>query len=606
MPSVVLAWCRNRLSRRVTGDVRGRSRALGRQTLGGRLRGFPSVHRWSRPEAGALTLALALVLAACGGGDAMPTVAPATPTAAVRAEPSPTPTVVRELAWEDVVEQLRPSTVMIVAYFPETAVSYEGIGFGTGILYSDEGYIVTNAHVVEGAASLSVVAPGSTRERPARFVGVSPCDDLAVIQVDGLSDLAPATFGSSSELRVGEEVVALGYPFGAEIGTDITVTRGVVSKLDVQFPPYQSLIQTDTPINPGDSGGPLVNRRGEVIGITSLGVDPSVAEALNFAISIDEAKPLISELERGRNRHWLGMNLVPNTYEDYFGTGDGLVVAAVASRSPASAAGVQPAYLLTTLEGVSVSSLADVCRILRSHKDGDGLRAQFLNVTDTEVQVLEGELVIGEPTASAPLKVVARQPFAAGEPTTPPSSGVVTSGAWEFASADGDWFTGELEDSVIEVRDGAYHIVFKEGGWYRVIAPESIAEGGDQAVIADVQVVEGLAGLAVRFSLDNAGGYSFYVCFVTVHGEYGCGAFVDSEYVPLIDPTPSEVVSPGGVNELLLAVVGTRITFEVNGTEVASFEDTMLTYGVPGVYAEGYLEIPGEAWFDNVAMEVVP
>jgi S1-C subfamily serine protease len=136
------------------------------------------------------------------------------------------------------VAKLQPSTVMIIADFPETAISCENVGFGTGFVYTDDGYIVTNAHVVEGAAAITVVPPGSNRERPARFVGVSTCDDLAVIKVDDMEGLAPAAFGRSDELKVGEEVMALGYPFGAEIGTDLSVTRGIVSKLDVQLPPY--------------------------------------------------------------------------------------------------------------------------------------------------------------------------------------------------------------------------------------------------------------------------------------------------------------------------------------------------------------------------------
>lgn len=553
-------------------------------------------------------MALALALAGCGvlpGGGESPTPTPEPPAPTPTVEVVPSPTAPQPLAWEEVVAKLQPSTVMIIADFPETAISYENVGFGTGFVYTDDGYIVTNAHVVEGAAAITVVPPGSNRERPARFVGVSTCDDLAVIKVDDMESLAPAAFGSSDELKVGEEVMALGYPFGAEIGTDLSVTRGIVSKLDFQLPPYQSLIQTDTPINPGTSGGPLVNRRGEVVGINTLGADPSMAQDLNFAISIDEARPIISELEQGRNRLWLGMNLVPNLYEDYFGTSDGLVVAAVASGSPASSAGVQPAYLLTKLEGLSVNSMADVCKILRSHKDGDGLKVQFMNVTDTEIQILEGEIIIGEPTASAPVQVVARQSFAADVPTVPASGGSTTAGSWDFSMDDGDWYTGDFEDSVIEIRDGAYHITFKEGGWYRVAGPQSIASGGDQAIMADVRVLKGVAGVVLRFT-NNAGNLSFYLCYITSEATYGCGVFVDSQYTSLVEPKPSNLFYPGDFNTLVMSAIGGRITFAINGTQVAAFDDSSVSRGIPGVYAEGFSDVPGQASFDNVSMEVAP
>lgn len=552
-------------------------------------------------------MALALALAGCGmlpggGQSATPTPEPPAPTPTVEVVLSPT--APQSLAWEEVVAKLQPSTVMNVADFPETAISYENVGFGTGFVYTDDGYIVTNAHVVESAAAIAVVPSGSNRERPARFVGVTTCDDLAVIKVDDMEGLAPAAFGSSDELKVGEEVMALGYPFGAEIGTDLSVTRGIVSKLDVQLPPYQSLIQTDTPINPGNSGGPLVNRRGEVVGINTLGADPSMAQDLNFAISIDQARPIISELEQGRNRLWLGMNLVPNLYEDYFGTSDGLV-AAVASRSPASSAGVQPAYLLTKLEGLSVNSMADVCKILRSHKNGDGLKVQFMNVTDTEIQILEGEMIIGEPTASAPVQVVTRQPFAADVRTVPASGGSTTAGSWDFSMDDGDWYTGDFEDSVIEIRDDAYHITFKEGGWYRVAGPQSIASGGDQAIMADVRVLEGVAGVVLRFT-NNEGNLSFYLCYITSEAIYGCGVFVDSQYTSLVEPTPSNLFYPGDFNTLVMSAIGGRITFAINGTEVAAFDDSSVSRGIPGVYAEGFSDVPGKASFDNVGMEVAP
>jgi S1-C subfamily serine protease len=378
----------------------------------------------TRLRFGVLLFSVILLLGGCfGGGDSdeevqaaetatpvpTPTLPPPTPTPVPTPEATPTPTPEPELSWEDVVELLQPSVVMIRADFPETAVSYEGQGSGTGIVYSEHGYIVTNAHVVSGAAALTVSTPGSTRQRSARFIGVSPCDDLAVIKVDDLEGLQPATFGESSAERIGAEVAVLGYPLGEMLGLDLTVSRGVISKLNEAQWHFESLIQHDATLNPGNSGGPLVNKKGEVIGINTWQVNPEIAANIGFAISIDQAKPVIEQLQSGNNRHWLGMNLVPNFYEDYFGTDAGLVVAAVASGSSASNVGVRPAYLLTHLQGLSVDWEEDICKILRSHQYGDALKVEFVNITPTEIQFLEGEVVMGNPTGGIRLEIVHRE-----------------------------------------------------------------------------------------------------------------------------------------------------------------------------------------------------
>jgi S1-C subfamily serine protease len=385
-----------------------------------------------------LALLVLMIAGGCGGGE--DEVVAEQPTATVAPEPTepptptpePTATPVRELSWEDIVEKLEPSTVMIRADFPETAVSYEGQGSGTGIVYSDEGYILTNAHVVSGAAALTVATAGSSKERSARFVGVSSCDELAVIQVTDMSGLEVAELGATANERVGAEVAALGYPLGDMLSLDLTVSRGVISKMNESLWEFESLIQHDALINPGNSGGPLVNRRGEVIGINTVAVDPSMASNINFAIDINQAKPIIADLEKGTNRHWLGMNLEQNFYPEYFGTEEGLIVAAVASGSSASNIGVQAPYLLTHLEGLSVSSHEDICRILRSHNDGDALKVEFTHITNTEVQFLEGEVVLGKADGGLDVEVVRSIAFDGGQtPTANGDAEELTIGQWE-------------------------------------------------------------------------------------------------------------------------------------------------------------------------------
>ncbi|HEX3721394.1 MAG TPA: trypsin-like peptidase domain-containing protein [Nitrolancea sp.] len=519
---------------------------------------------------------------------------------------------------------LTPSTVMVRADFPATAVSDAEYGSGTGIVMTADGYILTNAHVVDGAADVTVAASGSNRERPARFVGISPCDDLAVIKVDDVSGLKPAVFGHSSQQQVGEDVAAIGYPLGSEIGTDVTITRGIISKLDQPLDPYESLIQTDASINPGNSGGPLVNRQGQVIGINTLGVDPTVATNINFAISIDQAQTVIPDLQSGHNKLWLGMNLGPNNYADYFGTDAGLVVEAVSAKSPASSAGVQPAYLLTQLEGLDVNSKADVCKILRSHQDGDGLKVSFLNITPDATQLLQGEITIGQAASTDSVKVVDSQPLGSGDETatgtsggstatsssgsatSTSGSGNVANASWDFSSDTGDWYTGDSDTGTVAISGGTYNVTFKQNNVYNVYTPSSVPTAGDQGVAADVTLKAGYAGIALRFSATSDNKWTYYDCYINTGDQYGCGYQLQDQYTAIVQPTASSAIKHGQANTLQMTVVGTTVTFSINGTQVKQFDDSHIQSGTPGLEVGSPTDSPGAASFDNVTAEYIP
>src|SRR3954454_3375972 len=196
-----------------------------------------------------------LMLAACGGGTpvaVVPTSAPtvaaptqvpatptvdATPTRVATETPAPTQTTAATstpvaLDNESIAEKLRPATVLVVAPFAETAIDAEGLGGGTGILYDKEhGYSTTNAHVVVGASAVKIAQANSNRTRPARVVGRSQCDDIAILQVENTEGLEQATLGDSNATKVGAQVVALGYPESFDLGNDLTVTDGSISKL---------------------------------------------------------------------------------------------------------------------------------------------------------------------------------------------------------------------------------------------------------------------------------------------------------------------------------------------------------------------------------------
>jgi len=337
---------------------------------------------------------VAMAVAGCGGGTATPsptaTPLPPSPTP----EPTPTPITVA-----GIVEALTPSTVLIYAEFPDGAAT------GTGIIYDETGLTVTNAHVVEGAAIVKAYVQGIDRWLSARLVGLSTCEDLAVIDVSG-EGYVTAPLGESDEMTLGEDVIALGYPLASELGADLTINRGVVSKLHAQwdeFAELQDLIQTDTAINPGNSGGPLVNMRGEVIGINTLAMDYTrtgrPVRGLNFAIASSYARPIIERLASGENLYWIGANAFINDPEvaDYFDLAveAGLFVYAVSDGSPAAEVGMETGDVLVTMKGINVYTMADVCDVLRSNPEGQAIPVQVIRGT----AALEGE-IWGEPLSA--------------------------------------------------------------------------------------------------------------------------------------------------------------------------------------------------------------
>ena len=185
-----------------------------------------------------------------------------------------------------------------------------GGGQGTGFIISSDGQVVTNAHVVEGAASINVMLSDGT-VKTAELVQQDPTRDLAVLQIEG-ENLPAARLGRSAEVEVGDEVLAIGNALG--LGDTPSVTTGIVSALERELQlsgnRLTRLIQTDAAINPGNSGGPLVNAKGEVIGVNTA--IAGNAEGIGFAISIDHARPVIETLQTGEvpKRPLLGVNII--------------------------------------------------------------------------------------------------------------------------------------------------------------------------------------------------------------------------------------------------------------------------------------------------------
>jgi S1-C subfamily serine protease len=257
-------------------------------------------------------------------------------------------------------------------------------GIGSGFIVDSNGWIVTNHHVVEGASALTVqLSNGKTY--PAKVYGTDTLTDLAIVKIDA-TGLPTAPLGTSANLQVGEQAIAIGDPLGQYPGT---VTSGVVSGLarsiDVSGGTLDDLIQTDAAINPGNSGGPLVNAIGEVIGIDTAVAGS--AQGIGFAIPIDIAKPLVKQAMAGQQlaRPWLGVRYQPldaglaaqNTLPVDHGawiTAGQSGQAAVESGGPAAKAGLKENDIITAVNGVAVDEAHPLIQLIASYGPGDSVK----------------------------------------------------------------------------------------------------------------------------------------------------------------------------------------------------------------------------------------
>jgi S1-C subfamily serine protease len=336
-------------------------------------------------------LALILTLAACNGAEEQvsPTPEAGGTAPAATASPEAVPTRTDEpLTIPDIVRLLRPSVVRIQtesARFDILGRPIPTQGVGTGVIIDDEGYIVTNNHVLRldgRLASRIIVTPSDDRAFKAEVVGTDAPTDLAVLKIDA-TDLTPAKLGDVSQLQVGEEVVAIGHAL--DLPGEPTVTQGVVSAKGrvIQERPYSIVdaIQTDASINPGNSGGPLVNRYGEVVGINTAII--AQAQNIGFAISIDLAKPLVQEIiEKGFvSRGFLGIDVVdvtPSVAASFDLPVDrGVGVADVEPGSPADRSGLRPNDIIVRLGDRAITSNGDLLQALTKFRAGDRVTVAF-------------------------------------------------------------------------------------------------------------------------------------------------------------------------------------------------------------------------------------
>ena len=282
-----------------------------------------------------------------------------------------------------IAKKVMPSVVGVHTY---GTYSYWGrqitnmeLGSGSGVIYSEDGYIITNYHVIEDATSV-VVTLSDEQEYEAVIIGADEASDLAVLKIDAGRKLPAAELGNSSELQIGELVVAIGNP----LGYDNTVTDGIVSGLNRQLSDYtdeMTLIQTNAAINSGNSGGALVNGRGEVIGINSAKLVASNAEGMGFALSIDEVKPLVEQLiTQGHvSRPYMGVTIdsqyqVDEETAERYEIPMGIMIYEVAENSPAKRAGLRAGDIIYKVNDTLIQSFDDLSELIDSSQVGDTLR----------------------------------------------------------------------------------------------------------------------------------------------------------------------------------------------------------------------------------------
>jgi putative serine protease PepD len=284
---------------------------------------------------------------------------------------------------EAVAKAVLPSVVKINVEGPQ------GSGSGSGIVLSSNGEILTNNHVAEVAENGGKMSvsfnDGSTAN--ATIVGTDPVTDLAVIKAEGVSGLTPARIGNSNDLAVGEEVVAVGSPFGL----DATVTEGIVSSLnrpvtvsegssstggtDTAYP----AIQTDAAINPGNSGGPLVNMAGQVVGInssiysssSSMGGGQAGSIGLGFSIPISKVLPVVEQLRQGQTPTHARLGVTVSNQQNNEGLTDGAAIQSVGAGSAAAKAGLKAGDVVTKVDNEQITSTASLIATIRGYRPGD-------------------------------------------------------------------------------------------------------------------------------------------------------------------------------------------------------------------------------------------
>ena len=372
----------------------------------------------ARPGVPRALLAAALFLASCSGStadsatDASPqssepvtsaasTTRPTTTTSAPTSTSSPAPSRGPDLYdVSDLVKQVRPGVVSVTQ--ERVRLDLFGIpeevpaGAGTGVVVDDEGLVLTNFHVIDGASRV-IVTSENGRQHDAAVVAQASARDLALLQLDEWDGLVPLPFADLAQVEVGDPVIAIGNALGLD-AADPTVSAGIVSALGRRVPSpagtMDDLIQTDAAINPGNSGGPLINAAGEVVGVNTAIIDR--AQNVGFAISIDTAASFIDRYRLGVGEPFIGVSMTdnsPRAAERFdLAAETGALIIEVAPGSPADNAGIEPFDVITGFGDRTIETTDHLGQAVLDSSPGDQI---IVDVVRGQ-QELELELMVGE------------------------------------------------------------------------------------------------------------------------------------------------------------------------------------------------------------------
>ncbi|MBR3697707.1 MAG: trypsin-like peptidase domain-containing protein [Clostridia bacterium] len=281
-----------------------------------------------------------------------------------------------------------------------------GTATGSGIIISEDGYIITNNHVISTESSssyyeitkstgLKVKLYGDDKEYEAKVIGTDSYTDIAVIKIDA-TGLIPATLGNSDEVRVGEYTMAIGNP----IGMDFTVTQGIISAINREVSSNDGTvyvaIQTDAAINSGNSGGALVNLKGELIGVNTLKISGSGVEGIGFAIPVNSITDVIEQLIDHQNvtRPFIGITgqAINSEVAELYSLPKGISVQSVIKDSPAEKAGIKQGDIIIKFENTEVTSVPELNRLRNNYKIGDTVTLTILRKGKEEnIQIILGK-----------------------------------------------------------------------------------------------------------------------------------------------------------------------------------------------------------------------
>jgi len=350
----------------------------------------------ARPRSWMAAVVAVAVVAGAGAGAGVSAVMhnDATKTVTVPASsPSNSSVIVKPSDVQGILAKVGPAVAYVRTQNFSPGTFFPSGGAGTGIVLTPDGELLTNNHVVAGATSIKVTIGNDTQSHNASVIGVDPTHDLALVKISGVSNLPTAQLGNSSDLKVGDSVIAIGNALNLQGG--MTVTEGIVSALNRSIDAggeggggsesLSGLIQTDAAINPGNSGGPLVNSAGQVVGINTA--TSGDAQNIGFAIAIDNAKPVIDQLRKGGSvssgsesqqagQAFLGVSVTDGQ--------QGAQIVQVDPSSPAGRAGLQQGDEIVKLGNSSVQSANDLTAAMQSHKPGDKVTVTFLRGQDQQ------------------------------------------------------------------------------------------------------------------------------------------------------------------------------------------------------------------------------